>query len=92
MFCFPLTYQHNQFPQFVPLIATLSMHLYSIVQPRVHIQLIHKIINFLHIGVGTTGAAGAGAPPEILALSKISNEYVADTDSYYHVIQMAFCT
>ena len=44
------------------------------------------------IGVGTTGAVGAGAPPEILALSKISNKYVANTDSYYHMIQMAFCT
>ena len=36
------------------------------------------------------GAAGAGAPPEILALSKISNKYVANTGSYYHMIQMAF--
>ena len=45
-----------------------------------------------YIGVGTMGAAGAGAPPEILALSKISNKYVANTDSYYHMIQMAFCT
>ena len=39
------------------------------------------------------GAAGAGASPGILALSKISNKYMANTlDSYYHMIQMAFCT
>ena len=38
-----------------------------------------------YIGVRTTGAAGAGAPPEILTLSKISNKYVANTDSYYHI-------
>ena len=46
--------------------------------------------NLYSIGIKTTGATGAGAPPEILALSKISNKYVANTDSYYHMIQMAF--
>ena len=49
-------------------------------------------MNLLYIGVGTTGAAGAGAPPEILEISKISNKYVANTDSYYHMIETAFCT
>ena len=27
-----------------------------------------------------------------MALSKVSNKYVANTDIYYHMIQMAFCT
>ena len=42
------------------------------------------------ISIRTTGAVGAGAPPEILALSKISNKYVANTDIFYHMIQMTF--
>ena len=41
--------------------------------PRCAILVVHFIVG---IGVGTTGAAGARAPPEILALSKIYNKYV----------------
>ena len=54
--------------------------------------VVHRLVIIIIIGVRTMGAAGAGAPSEILALSKISNKYVANTDSFYHMIQMAFCT
>ena len=54
-----------------------------------HDQVIFNLELTYCIGVRTTGA-GAPSQSEILALSTISNKYVANTDSSCHMIQIAF--